>query len=287
VIVNSISKIYPQNSVVDAIKDYRQIKAVFRGENKKIEKEEAPWWTGEVVKESKDNDYLCAKTLTALAILNGPTDIDDIVSAWRQIKSGFNDKMPDGYDPKKAQHPFSFFRGTILHEYLNPNSEKCINKKLAKMIIKADVSLAETKFGAWILKKLGVEEIGRTATKIPSMYYTPENKDYVHTKIYQSKTKFGDLTARALSRTPKIAVGVLTGLEGIHATYNILDGADPKKELAKATTEVAGTILGMGYLGAIGYKHFATCGSLIGMGLGGLLGEELATQIFKHDSKII
>ena len=285
--INSISRIYPQSNVVDIIKDYRQIKTVFRGENKKIEKEEAPWWTGEVVKESKDNDYLCAKTLAALAILNGPTDIDDIVSAWRQIKSGFKDKMPDGYDPKKAQHPFSFFRGTILHEYLNPNSEKCINKKLAKMIIKADVSLAETKFGAWILKKLGVEEIEEVLTNIKDIRYTEKYHVWVEAKVYQSKTKFGDLTARALSRTPKIAVGVLTGLEGIHATYNILDGADPKKELAKATTEVAGTILGMGYLGAIGYKHFATCGSLIGMGLGGLLGEELATQIFKHDSKII
>ena len=42
-IVDSISKIYPQNSVVDAIKDYRQIKAVFRGENKKIEKDNGAW----------------------------------------------------------------------------------------------------------------------------------------------------------------------------------------------------------------------------------------------------
>ena len=284
--IDSISRIYPQNGLVDIIEDYRQIKAVFKGENKKVENEKTPWWTGEVIKEVKDNDYLCAKTLAALAILNGPTDLDDIVSAWRQISSGFKEKMPDGYDPKKAQHPFSFFRGTILHEFLNPNSEKCINKNLAIKILDNDICLTDTKFGAWILKKLGVEEIGRIQTNIKDMIYTEKNHFWVEAKIYKSKTKFGDLTARALSRTPKIAVGVLAGLEGIHAIYNILDGADPKKELAKAAIEVTGTILGMGYLGAIGYKYFATCGSLIGMGLGGLLGEELATQIFKHDSKI-
>ena len=283
--IDSISRIYPQNGLVDIIEDYRQIKAVFKGENKKVENEKTPWWTGEVIKEAKDNDYLCAKTLAALAILNGPTDLDDIVSAWRQISSGFKEKMPDGYDPKKAQHPFSFFRGTILHEFLNPNSEKCINKNLAKKIIKADVSLRDTKFGAWILKKLGVEEIGRIQTNIKDMIYTEKNHFWVEAKIYKSKTKFGDLTARALSRTPKIAVGVLAGLEGIHAIYNILDGADPKKELAKAAIEVTGTILGMGYLGAIGYKHFATCGSLIGMGLGGLLGEELPKRILNYKNK--
>lgn len=194
--------------------------------------------------------------------------------------------MPDGYDPKKAQHPFSFFRGTILHEYLNPNSEKCINKNFAKKIIDADVSLAETKLGSWILKKLGVEEIGEVLTNIKDIRYTEKNHFWVEAKVYRAKTKFGDLTARALSRTPKIAVGVLAGLEGIHAAYNILDGADPKKELAKVATEVALTILFVGYIGAIGYKYLATCGSLIGMGLGGLLGEELTTQIFKHDSKI-
>ena len=238
-----------------------------------------------MAKENKKNDYVCANSLVSLAILNGPTDLDDIFSAYKEIKSRFKERKINGYDPKKAQHQFSFFRGTILHDYLNPNSEKCISKTLAKKIIKEDVSLRDTKFGAWILKKMGVEEVDEIITKIPSIYHTHENPDFVHAKVYKSKTLFGDLTARALTRTPKISVGVLTGLEGIHATYNIIDGADPKKELFKVATQVTATVIGMGYVGAIGYKYFATCGSLIGMGLGGLLGKEFAKNFFYDNKK--
>ena len=96
----------------------------------------APWWVGEIGQEHSEKDYMCAKGLTAIAILNGPTDVEEITSAYKEIKSGFKNKNVNGYDSKKAQHPFSFFRGTILHEYLNPNSEKCWNKEFAKKIIK-------------------------------------------------------------------------------------------------------------------------------------------------------
>jgi len=58
-----------------------------------------------------------------------------------------------------------------------------------------------------------------------------------------------------------------------------------KKELAKAALEVTTTLAGVAYLGAIGYKHFATCGSLVGMGLGAFVGEKLPELLFEHSSK--
>jgi len=58
-----------------------------------------------------------------------------------------------------------------------------------------------------------------------------------------------------------------------------------KKELAKAALEVTTTLAGVAYLGAIGYKHFAACDSLLGMGLGAFVGEKLPELLFEHSSK--
>ena len=258
----------------EILKDYRKLRKAFGASNTPTcsEKIEGTWNRTKSEDECKKKDRVCAKSLATIALMNGPNDIDDIVSAWRQIKSGFKEKCPDGYDPKKAQHPFSFFRGTIFHEYLNPNSPKCINKNLAKWIIKNDVSLADTKFGWWIMKKLNIKKQESIETNIDSLFNTPKIPDKVSAVIYKSETKFGDLTARALTRTPVYAVGALGSIAAIHAGYEIKEGEDVKKELTKAALEVTTTLAGVAYLGAIGYKHFSTCGSLLGMGLGATLG---------------
>lgn len=271
----------------EILKDYRKLRKTFGAGNTSTcsEKIEQSWNHTKSEDECKKKDRVCAKSLAAIALMNGPNNIDDIVSAWRQIKSRFQEKCPDGYDPKKAQHPFSFFRGTLFHEYLNPNSEKCINKNLAKWIIKNDVSLAETKFGEWFLSRLGVIELYKIQTDINDITHTELNPRKVVAKVYKSPTKFGDLTARALTRTPAYAVGALGGISAIHAGYEIKEGEDVKKELAKAALEVTTTLAGVAYLGAIGYKHFATCGSLVGMGLGAFVSEKLPELLFEHSSK--
>lgn len=186
--INVIMENYRAEKIPDIVKDYRQMKTAFGGSQPD---DDTPWWSGDIVKEAVEKNYLCAKSLTAMAVLNGPTDVSELVSAWRQIKSGFKNKTPDGYDPKIGQHPFSFFRGTVLHEYLNPNSEKCINKELAKKIIKSDVSLRDTKFGKWVLKKLGVGEDFSTQipTNIKDMTYTEKIRfmsmqKYLNQKIF-------------------------------------------------------------------------------------------------------
>ena len=124
--VESINTFSQSTNVYEILKDYRKLRKTFGAGNTSTcsEKIEETWNRTKSEDECKKKDRVCAKSLAAIALMNGPNDIDDIVSAWRQIKSGFQEKCPDGYDPKKAQHPFSFFRGTIFHEYLNPNSKK-------------------------------------------------------------------------------------------------------------------------------------------------------------------
>ena len=286
--IEAITNQYCAEKMPDIIKDYCQVKEKLgvRSSDKTTDLE-APWWSGDLGEEIADKDYMCAKALTTMAILNGPTDVDDLHSAWKQIKSGFKDKMPDGYDPKVAQHSFSFFRGTVLHEYLNPNSDKCINKKWAKYVIKNDVSLADTKFGEWVRKQLGFEEVEKIESKIKDMTYTEKNPFYVDAKVFKSKNVFGDLTARALARTSKYGAYALGGLGALHAAHEIADGENVIKQVAKTTMQVGATLAGVGYLGAIGYKHLGALGSLVGMGLGTAIGATVPKLFFEHNSEVL
>ena len=280
--IDAIMNQYRAEKVPEIMQDYRKVQEKLGIKCSTCSNDtEAPWWSGDLGEEIKEKDYLCAKALASMAILNGPTDVDDLHSAWKQIKSGFKDKMPDGYDPKVAQHPFSFFRGTVLHEYLNPNSDKCINKKWAEKIIKSDVSLDETKFGQWIFQKLGIKEMGLHKTDIKSLYHTENHPDRIFAKSFKTKNLFGDLTARALTRTSKYGAYALGGLGALHAAHEIADGENPIKEVAKTAMQVGITLAGVGYLGAVGYKHLGTLGSIIGMGAGTAIGTFIPKNLFK------
>lgn len=239
-----------------------------------------PWWSGSVGEEVEEKDYLAARVLTSMAILNGPTDLDDIFSAIKQIKSGFKETQPDGYDPKLAQHPFSFLRGTVLHKYLNPNSDKCLDKKLAKKVINADVSLEETELGAQILKMINVKDDGEYISNIDSIYHSDKHPDKVFAKSFKSKNAFGDLTARALCRTSKLGVFALGGIGAIQAAHEINEGENAFKEIAKRVLQVILTIVSVGYLGAIGYKKLSAVGSLAGMGIGSFIGDKVPELLF-------
>ena len=288
--IDAIMNQYRAEKVPEIMQDYRKVQEKLGIKCSTCSNDtEAPWWSGDLGEEIKEKDYLCAKALASMAILNGPTDVDELHSAWKQIKSGFKNKMPDGYDPKVAQHPFSFFRGTVLHEYLNPNSEKCINKDWAKYVIKNDVSLRDTKLGKWIMNKLGVEEdySQQIKTNINDLTHTENKPNKVVAKIFKSKNTFGDLTARALTRTSKYGAYALTGLGALHAAHEIADGENPIKEVAKTALQVGTTLTGVGYLGAVGYKHFGALGSLLGMGLGTVVGAGIPKLVFEHSSKSI
>ena len=205
----------------------------------------------------------------------------------KQIKTRFKDKKPDGYNPKVAQHPFSFFRGTVLHEYLNPNSEKCVDKKWAGKIIEKDVCLLDTKFGRWLLKMINVQKniTDDISTNIDDITSTIKYPIKVNAYSFKSKNAFGDLTARALTRTSKYGVYALTGLGALHAAHEIAEGEDVIKTFGQTVAEIGTTLVGTGYLGAIGYKHYGPLGSLVGIGIGSLIGPEVPELFFKQDSK--
>ena len=84
-------------------------------------------------------DYIPAAGLVSLAVLNAPEDWRDMKSAYRQIKSGGEKKKFASYDYRTAQHPFSFFRGTLLHKFVNPETSPC--PKFAKWLLKNDTTL--------------------------------------------------------------------------------------------------------------------------------------------------
>ena len=282
--VENILDSYCSGKIPDAMSCYQNFKATFEPPPEECplcKEEKTPWWTSDIAKEGAEKDFVCTDILTTMAILNGPAGLDDMFSAYRQIKSKFKDNYQEGYDYRKAQHPFSFFRGTALNDYLNPNSEKCIDKKFAKKVIMHDVSMRDTKIGKWIMKKLKIEEIGKESTKIKSLLHTLETPRYVEAKTYKSPTKFGDLTTRALTRTPVIGLGVLTGTKLAHAGHQIADGENPVDEIKKAAFDICATTTAVGYLGAIGAKKLGVLGSLLGISLGSAISEYATESIFE------
>lgn len=218
-------------------------------------------------------DYLPATGIATLAILNGPEEINDVMSAYKQIKNGFPKPVSfhSGYDNKKAQHPFSFFRGTILHKYLNPLSEDCPNPKLASWLIKEDKCLWDTKFGKWIKKKLNINR-DFVRTNIEKIASTNENKKFVKANVFITNNPFKDITARALTRTTKLGTLALAGIEATHVAHEVSNGKNFFDEASKSAITLGVTTAATGVLGAIGAKHLGPTGSLAGISAGALIG---------------
>ena len=218
-------------------------------------------------------DYIPAAGLVSLAVLNAPEDWRDMKSAYRQLKSGVKkENFTISYDYRTAQHPFSFFRGTLLHKFVNPDTSPC--PKLAKWLLKNDTTLMETKLGDFITKKFDIER-SQIDTKIQNITSTKANPSFIGAKQFTTKSAFGELTARAMTRTTKIGAAVLGGLEAAHMLKEISDGENAIKATAKSAVNFASSIAGIGYGGAIGAKHFGPVGSLVGMGLGAIAGNKI------------
>ena len=219
------------------------------------------------------SDFVPATGLVALAVLNAPEDWRDMKSAYAQIKaSALGEKFTPSYDYKTAQHPFSFFRGTLLHKFVNPKTSPC--PKLAKWLFKNDTTLIQTRLGDWLINKFKVKE-DFVSTKIKNITSSPNEQNYI--KARQFKTKpFIELTARAMTRTTKIGTAVLGGLEAAHLLKEISDGENAIKATAKSAINLTSSIAGIGYGGAIGAKYFGPVGSLVGMGLGAIAGNKVA-----------
>ena len=221
----------------------------------------------------ENKDYTPAMGLVSLAVLNGPEDLRDVFSAYKQIKNKFPKPVTfhSGYDNKIAQHPFSFFRGTILNDYLNPSSKECPNPKAAAWLIKQDKTLWDTKLGNWVQKKLKIK-VGDTSTKIERIDYTIKNKKFIKAKVFKTNNPFKDILARAMTRTPVLGVAAMGAIETAHIAHEVKNGKNFFEEAGKSAVTLATTLGATGILGAIGAKHLGPTGSLLGIGLGAITG---------------
>ena len=220
----------------------------------------------------ENKDYTPAMGLVSLAVLNGPEDLRDVMSAYKQIKDGFKDPhFHSGYDNKIAQHPFSFFRGTILNDYLNPSSKDCPNPKAAEWIIRQDKTLWDTKLGSWVQERLGIKT-GKMITEIHDIEHAANNPRHVYAKVFKTNNPFKDILARAMTRTPVLGVAAMGGIEAAHVAHEVKNGKNFFEESGKSLLTLGTTLAATGILGAIGAKHLGPTGSLAGIGLGAISG---------------
>lgn len=273
-----INPILYQNQVdkyPEIYNDYQNMRTVVQGKSGDAALEAVPFYgkINSLPDKLEQKDYLPATGIATLAIMNGPEEINDVMSAYKQIKNGFPKPVSfhSGYDNKKAQHPFSFFRGTILHKYLNPLSEDCPNPKIASWLLRQDKCLLDTKFGMWLQKRLNIKT-NKIETNIERIDSTEKCKKFVNARVYVTNNPFKDIIVRALTRTTKLGTIALGSIEAAHITHEVSNGKNFFEEAGKSALTLGTTTVATGVLGAIGAKHFGPTGSLVGISAGTLIG---------------
>ena len=224
-----------------------------------------------------NSNSVSTPAIATLALLNAPEDIRDLQGACKQISSLIKgEKFVPPYNYKIAQHPFSFFRGTLLNNFVNPNTSPF--PKLAMWLLKQDKTLLQTKFGKWFCKKFKIEQT-QIETNIKNITHTSNNPSYVGAKVF-SGNAFGTITARALTRTPKLGVLALGAIESIDTLSDIVNGENIFETTAKSATNLLGSITLSGYCGAIGSKMFGVTGSMLGTGIGNFVNNKFNNMLF-------
>lgn len=274
--INPILYNFQVDKTTEIINDYRNIcSAVEPDSDRNIAFEGMPIFgkVNSVPEKIEEQDYAPAMGLVSLAIMNGPEDLRDIMSAYKQIKEGFPDPKSyhSGYDNKYAQHPFSFFRGTIFNNYLNPFSKKCPNPELAAKLIQEDKTLWDTKFGKWVKKKLRIE-VEKCTTNINDIDSTQLNPKKVIAKKFITNNPIKDIIARAMTRTTKLGLIALGLIEGAHIVHEVANGKNIFAETGKSALTLGTTVVGTGVFGAIGAKYLGPTGSLAGISFGSITG---------------
>ena len=273
--INPVMLQFGEEKFPEIYSDYKNLKNSISGESSSnVIFEGLPMYgrINSIPDKLENKDYTPAMGLVSLAVLNGPEDLRDVMSAYKQIKDGFKDPhFHSGYDNKIAQHPFSFFRGTIMNDYLNPSSKDCPNPKAAAWIIRQDKTLWDTKLGNWVQKKLGIE-VDEKVTQIQDIASTSVDKKLVLAKVFKTNNPFKDILARAMTRTPILGVAAMGGIEAAHVAHEVKNGKNFFEESGKSLLTLGTTLAATGILGAIGAKHLGPTGSLAGIGLGAISG---------------
>lgn len=281
--INPVMMQYGEEKFPEIYSDYKSLKTSISGESSSNVIFEGLPMYGRIYSipdKMEKKDYTPAMGMISLAVLNGPEDLRDVFSAYKQIKNKFPKPVTfhSGYDNKIAQHPFSFFRGTILNDYLNPSSKECPNPKAAAWLIKQDKTLWDTKLGEWFKKKFNIET-ALDVTNIEQIDSTPTHKRLVPAKVFKCSNLFKDITARAMTRTPVLGVAAMGVIEAAHVAHEVKNGKNFFEESGKSLLTLGTTLAATGILGAIGAKHLGPTGSLAGIGLGAISGAAISSTI--------
>ena len=229
----------------------------------------------EITERVKSKDYPGAAIVVSQLALDFPNLIDDAVDAVDQLDKiiktklcgdGYKYMYKKAYNFKKAQHPFSYFRGTLLQDYVNPNSPKCPNPKLGDWLIRQDKTLWDTKIGKETSKMFNIE-VEHVKTKIKDIKSTPEKPVNIKAKHFKAPSTFGKVTARSMTRLPVIGLAVSGVIEGCQAANEIKNGEKPVKAVNKAALRLTSTAVLTSTLGAVGFMFFGPVGSLAGIGI--------------------
>ena len=229
----------------------------------------------EITERVKSKDYPGAAIVASQLALDFPNLIDDAVDAVDQLDKiiktklcgdGYKYMYKKAYNFKKAQHPFSYFRGTLLQDYVNPNSPKCPNPKVGEWLLDKDITLWDTRLGKKFGKVFKIKET-KIKTSIKDTRSTDYNKVNVRARVFESPSKLGKFTARAMTRTPVIGLVVSAAIETCQVVNAIKNNEKPEKAIMKGALRFTSGTAITAICGTVG-SFFGPIGSVIGLGIG-------------------
>ena len=227
-------------------------------------------------------DAFAAVGAGVIAVTLLPEDLRDMKSAYNQISAKIKGTpFLKPYENAKYQHDWSFFKGSLI-DYIEKNMKDSKAKETIKNWYYADKSLYETKFGDKVKGFLGITDgKAELAPGIKNVF----GDEMVVSEIL-AKNGFGELTGRAMKRTTKIGAILLAALElpkifkAMNQGENISEQAgNTVKQTAKSAVNVTSLLTAIGYCGAYGAKRFGAIGSLVGMGIGAVIGASASDKI--------
>ena len=234
--------------------------------------------TASVPEKLENGDYLTTAGILAYTAVNAKEDLNDLISAGKQIYSKINPNYnyDPFYDRKNYQHEFSATRNVIGEKTLY-DARANGNIFATKIIDAGNTTIDKTKLGQLLKKtfKIRTEDIQKIDTI--------RNADGYCAKAFKfnSSVLGGKTIARAMKRTTIAGVVVMGLFELPKIAEEIMKGdnffehvGNGAKQVVKSAGNVALTTAGIALGGAIGAKHLGATGSLIGMGLGAVTGSK-------------
>lgn len=229
-----------------------------------------------------NGNYAAILGSLGLIFVNWKEDMRDMHAALRQIYSKINKDY--SYDPLynrgDYQHEFSFTRGIVGEKKLYDTATK--GNPFSNAILNMDVTFDKTMLGRYISKKFKIVEADKVKVNKIRSYTGKCAMAY----RFASPVLGGKTIARAMTRTTLAGVAVMGALEIPAIIYATTKGNNPfehiengAKQTLKSTTSVVAATVGIGIGGAIGAKRMGATGSLIGMGVGAILGSQASKKV--------